>query len=100
MHDLELLLDMLKPDETHLVLSAATKESDLTDTIKRYRRVGVDRLLFTKLDETVRLGNVFNVVSRCGIPVSYVTFGQSVPDDIELAQPGRFVQRLWEGSAV
>lgn len=100
MRDLEQFLEALKPDETHLVLSAATKESDLGDTIKRYRGLGVDRLLFTKLDETVRLGNVFNVVSRGGIGVSYFTFGQSVPDDIELAQPGRFVQRLWEGSSV
>ncbi|MBD3315540.1 MAG: hypothetical protein GF344_07110, partial [Chitinivibrionales bacterium] len=99
MRDLESFLEMLRPDETHLVLSAATKESDLVDTIKRYRELGVNRLLFTKLDETVRLGNVFNVVSRSGIPVSYFTFGQSVPDDIELAQPGRFVQRLWEGSS-
>jgi flagellar biosynthesis protein FlhF len=100
MRELAKLLDWLKPDELHLVLSATTKDSDLADTIRRYDDLGVNRLVFTKLDETARLGNIFNTVSRSGIPVSYFTFGQSVPDDIELAQPGRFVQRLWEGSSL
>jgi flagellar biosynthesis protein FlhF len=94
------LLTAFKPDEVHLVLSAATKESDLDHTIRQYRNFGVSRLIFTKLDETLRLGNVFNIVRGCGIPVSYFTTGQSVPDDIELAQPGRFIQRLWEGSSL
>lgn len=100
MRELEEFLDALKPDEIHLVLSATTKDSDLKDTIKRYRDLRTNRLLFTKLDETARLGNVFNIVSKGGIPVSYLTSGQSVPDDIELAQPGRFVQRLLEGSSL
>jgi flagellar biosynthesis protein FlhF len=98
MKELDDVLAAFQPDEIHLVLSATTKESDLLHTIKQYRDRGVNRLLFTKLDETVRLGNVFDVVQTSAIPVSYLTFGQSVPDDIELAQPGRFIQRLWEGS--
>jgi len=100
MRDLESLLDVMKPDETHLVLSATTKDSDLRDTIKRYKDLNVNRLLFTKLDETSRLGNVFNIVSKSGVSVSYLTSGQSVPDDIELAQAGRFIQRLLEGSSL
>lgn len=100
MRDLESFLDVMQPDETHLVLSATTKDSDLNDTIKRYKDLTINRLLFTKLDETARLGNVFNIVSNSGIPVSYLTSGQSVPDDIELAQAGRFIQRLLEGSSL
>jgi flagellar biosynthesis protein FlhF len=98
MQELDGLMKAFAPDEIHLVLSASTKESDLVHTVNHYREHGVNRLLFTKLDETVRLGNVFDVVQSSGIAVSYLTFGQSVPDDIELAQPGRFIQRLWEGS--
>ena len=97
MEELRLLMDVLRPDETHLVLSATTKDSDLLDMVHRYRNIKVNRLLFTKLDETTRLGNIFNVVSDLGIPVSYFTVGQSVPDDIELAQAGKFVKRLMEG---
>jgi flagellar biosynthesis protein FlhF len=100
MEELRILVDVLRPDETHLVLSATTKDSDLADMVQRYRNIKVNRLLFTKLDETTRLGNIFNIVSDLGIPVSYFTMGQSVPDDIELAQPGKFVKRLMEGRAM
>jgi flagellar biosynthesis protein FlhF len=98
MAELKILLSAFRPTETHLVVSATTKDSDLDDIVKRYADFGINRLLFTKLDETARLGNVLNCVNTSRIPVSYFTNGQSVPDDIELAQPGRFVQRLWEGT--
>jgi flagellar biosynthesis protein FlhF len=97
LEELRMFMDVLRPDETHLVLSATTKDSDLLDMVHRYRNIKVNRLLFTKLDETARLGNIFNVVSELGIPVSYFTVGQNVPGDIELAQAGRFVKRLMEG---
>jgi flagellar biosynthesis protein FlhF len=64
--------------------------------VRNYSGVKANRLLFTKLDETAGLGNIFNAVSEAGIPVSYFTTGQSVPDDIELAQAGKFVKRLME----
>ena len=101
MDELKILLDRLRPDETHLVLSATTKDSDLFDTVERYRAVGGNRLLFTKLDETDRVGNVFNAAAVSELPVSFLAAGQNVPDDIEVAQPGRFVQRLFgqEGGA-
>ncbi len=97
MQELREMMSVLRPDETHLVLSATTKDSDLLENITLYRPLGVNRLIFTKLDETVRLGNIYNVVCESAVPISYFTFGQSVPDDIELAQPGKFVQRLMEG---
>ncbi len=97
MEELKTLISTLRPDETHLVLSATTKDSDLLEMIRFYKAISANRLLFTKLDETTRLGNIFNVVSEVGVPVSYFTFGQSVPDDIELAQSGKFVQKLMEG---
>ncbi|MCL2184090.1 MAG: flagellar biosynthesis protein FlhF [Chitinispirillia bacterium] len=100
MEDLKQLIRVLRPDETHLVLSATTKDSDLIDMANKYRGIRVNRLLFTKLDETTKLGSIFNAVSELGIPVSYFTAGQSVPDDIELAQAGKFVKRLMEGRAM
>ena len=100
MADLKTLLSTLHSDEIHLVLSATTKDADLVECIDRYRSLGVNRLLFTKLDETGRIGNIFNSIHSSGLPVSYFTTGQSVPDDIEVAQASRFVQRLFEGSAL
>ncbi|HEX7511220.1 MAG TPA: flagellar biosynthesis protein FlhF [Chitinivibrionales bacterium] len=100
MRDLRQFLDALHPDETHLVLSAGTKDADLQDTIDQYRSMDINRVLFTKFDETGKLGNVYNTVVGSAIPVSYFTFGQGVPDDIELAQPVRFLHRLWKEAAL
>lgn len=96
MRDLKNMLGALHPDEVHCVVSATTKDSDLLAAVKQYGAIGANRLLFTKLDETVHVGNVFNTISETQIPASFFTFGQSVPDDIELAQPARFVRRLWQ----
>lgn len=98
MDDLRLFMTALHSDEVHLVLSATTKDSDLIECINRYKPLGVNRLLFTKLDETGKVGNILNSVYTCKIPVSYLTTGQSVPDDIELAHASRFTERLFEGS--
>jgi flagellar biosynthesis protein FlhF len=98
MEELRAFLSRMNVDEVHLVLSATTKDSDLVATVRRFRDLGSDRLLFTKLDETACLGNVFNAVTTSELPVSFLSFGQNVPDDIELAQPERFAQRLLEGA--
>ena len=72
-------------NETHLVLSANTKLEDLLETADSFKELGVNRLIFTKLDETNSLSNVIEVAERLRIPLSYVTTGQSVPEDIEVA---------------
>lgn len=99
MEELKRYLAELHPDEVHLVVSSTTKDSDLRDAVDRYREAGADRLIFTKLDETRTVGNIFNTVKTNFMPVSFLAFGQNVPDDIELAQPARFVTRLWKGNA-
>jgi flagellar biosynthesis protein FlhF len=100
MQELTELIGTIKPDEIHLVLSAGTKVSDLLSSVGKYRGLGVNRLLFTKLDETLKLGNVLTAALQTEVPFSYFTFGQRVPDDIELARPQRLVQRLFEGSGL
>jgi len=72
------------PIEIHLALSAVTKLSDLQDIIKNFEIFDVACLLFTKLDETRRYGTIFNQAVRTQIPISYITNGQNVPDDIAI----------------
>ncbi len=72
--------------ETHLVLSASTKEEDLLETARRFTATRVDRLIFTKLDETNSYGSLLNVADKTGIPLTYLTTGQRVPEDIEVAK--------------
>jgi flagellar biosynthesis protein FlhF len=75
--------------QTQLVLAASTKRSDLKDQVERFSKMGIDRLLFTKLDETSTYGSIFSIAAMADAPVSYLTTGQKVPEDIEVAQASR-----------
>ncbi len=80
------------PDEVHLVLSINAKPSDMQHTIRRFKAGKNMRLLLTKFDETLTFGSVVGVVRDAGIPVSYLTFGQEVPEDIEPANAGKIAK--------
>jgi flagellar biosynthesis protein FlhF len=80
------------PVEIHLALSASTRETDLNETIQRFSVVPIDRLLFTKMDETKRRGHLFSVIRKGGISPSYFTTGQRVPEDMEEATPARIAE--------
>jgi flagellar biosynthesis protein FlhF len=85
--------------ETHLVLSATTRYQDLLQTVAEFEKVvQVDRLLFTKLDETSVYGAILNLVQRTQKPLSYVTVGQNVPDDIEIADPAKLARAILGGN--
>ena len=77
-----------------LVLSATTKYRDLLKISSGYRDFGDCQLIFTKLDETATLGNLLNVKLHTDTPVAFVTYGQNVPDDIELFNPQKTVKQL------
>ena len=78
-----------KPDEVHLVLSATSGERSLRAAVERFAVVKADRLILTKLDEADGLGGVLAVIGQANRPVSYITTGQAVPDDIEPADRTR-----------
>jgi flagellar biosynthesis protein FlhF len=87
--DMRGFLEVAKPAETHLVISATTKNGDLLPIVAKFGLVPINRFLFTKLDETKSYGLFLNLASNFNIPVSYVTTGQMVPDDVEIATPER-----------
>lgn len=84
-----------RPHETHLVLAATSAEPVLLRTIERFRALGPDRLILTKLDESVNLGSAATIPARVALPLSYTTAGQEVPDDIEPADADRIAQRIF-----
>jgi len=94
MEELATLLAAARPDETHLVLSLTTGHKEAFDAADQFGRVGVDHLLLTKLDECIGPGLALGLAVQLGKPISYVTTGQNVPDDIELCQPERLAARL------
>lgn len=79
------LTSFLRPDlniEKHLVLSAATRENELLDAIGHFEKVGVDKTIFTKVDECTRNGVILNIQVKNNSPLSYLTNGQRVPEDL------------------
>lgn len=90
-------VDGIIEKEVFLVLSATTKYRDLLSIADTYSDVTDYKLIFTKLDETTTLGNLLNLKLYTGAPLSYVTCGQNVPDDIEDFNPQKTVKRLLGG---
>ena len=80
--------------EVFLVLSATTKYRDLTGIADSYKDIADFKLIFTKLDETTALGNLYNLRLYTGAPLSYVTWGQNVPDDIAPFNPQSTVKKI------
>jgi flagellar biosynthesis protein FlhF len=82
------------PDEVHLVLSATSGEKSLRAAVERFAQVRADRLILTKLDEAEGLGTLLAVIGHANRPVSYLTTGQAVPDDIEPADRKRLARLI------
>ncbi len=85
--------------ENFLVLSATTKYRDLIDIADAYSEVVAYKLIFTKMDETGAKGNLYNVRMHTGAPISYITNGQNVPDDIAVFDAQRIVKNLLGGKS-
>lgn len=94
------LIDAVAPEvskQVFLVLSATTKYADLKEIIDAYKGLTDFDLIFTKLDETRSYGNILNLKLYSGKNLSYVTTGQSVPDDIEELDMQKLTMRLLKG---
>lgn len=87
--ELRTFLDEAAADEVHLVLSGVAGSRALVQTAERFAAAKPTALILTKLDEATSLGNVLPLLRSGGLPLSYVTNGQNVPDDIETAHSGR-----------
>lgn len=80
--------------EVHLAMSATTKCSDMQDIMQQFEPFGYNSVVITKLDETSRVGGILSALKTKSKPVSYLTTGQSVPQDVEPASVMAFAKRL------
>jgi flagellar biosynthesis protein FlhF len=87
--ELRSVLAEAEPDDVLLVLSTTAGIKNLTATAERFAEVGTTALLLTKLDEATGLGHLVALVRGCRLPISYLTDGQNVPDDIQVAERRR-----------
>ena len=91
--ELRTMLAEAEPNEVHLVLSAAASARSLVAAAEKFIPVGVTAAIVTKIDEATALGNILSLARTCKLPFSYLTDGQNVPDDINVAEP-RALARL------
>jgi len=80
--------------DTHLVLTATARPSDLAAAANRFEAFRPSRLLFTRLDETDSVGPLFCEAARGKKPVSFLCGGQLIPEDIEPASKTRIAESL------
>lgn len=94
--DYDDLVKYLDDYRIFLVMSMTTSFKDMKSIIDSYNFLKEYRLLFTKLDESSNFGNILNLKVLTGKPLSYFTIGQSVPDDIEVADKERIIQYIFD----
>lgn len=92
--ELKLYLDRIKPDVTYLVVSMTTKYQDLVRILKGFSTMNYNSIILTKLDETSTYGSVLNVAYNAKVPISYITVGQNVPNDIEEADSKKLLDLI------
>ena len=95
--ELRNVLSAAEPHEVHLVMSCTSNHSGNRRTIERFVPLGADRIILTKLDEAVTFGNILNIACACKTPLSYVTDGQEVPDDIAVADSRQLARQILRG---
>ncbi|WAA13586.1 flagellar biosynthesis protein FlhF [Fervidibacillus halotolerans] len=80
--ELDRIIDSTRDMETYLVFSLTAKEDDMSAIYEQFSNVAIDKLIFTKLDETDHYGSLINIPLKYKKGVAYITTGQDVPDDI------------------
>lgn len=95
--ELAAFLEVIESPLTHLVVSAGTKLADLLEVSERFAQLAYERIIVTKLDETRTYGAIYTLGVRTRKPIAYLTNGQNVPDDIDVAESHRIAQLIMGG---
>jgi flagellar biosynthesis protein FlhF len=100
---IEKIYECLRSNETDysvdvvLVVPSSIKYDDLKATYENFAPLGIDTMMFTKLDETRGFGNIFSLVYETKVPISYFSVGQEVPEDLVVATSDFLVDCLMNG---
>jgi flagellar biosynthesis protein FlhF len=83
--ELRAFVQKANPDHVNMVISATTKNKDIKGILKGYSELEYESVIVTKLDETTAYGSIYNISRNSNKPISFITIGQNVPDDIKLS---------------
>jgi flagellar biosynthesis protein FlhF len=92
--DLKNIIDFKQHMETFLVLSLTSKQIDMEEIFQQFSTITIDKLIFTKSDETSTFGAMFNMIYFGQKAAAYMTNGQNVPEDMVVASPQNIVNRI------
>jgi flagellar biosynthesis protein FlhF len=99
LRDLQRMLQALAGVRSILLIAASTNECDMADWVRQYQRLDLSALFFTKLDECRYFGPLINTALEASCPVSYITLGQNIAGDLEVANPDVLTSLLLTRSA-
>lgn len=92
--ELHKVIDFTDEVETYLVLALTSKYRDMEDIFKQFSLIHIDKVIFTKKDETSFYGTMLTFVEKNRVGVAYITNGQNVPDDIMEGSPKELVNSI------
>jgi flagellar biosynthesis protein FlhF len=81
--ELRAFIEKVNTDNINLVISCTTKNRDINVILNGYKPLNYKNIIITKLDETSTYGSIINICEGAKKPISFVTTGQNVPDDIK-----------------
>jgi flagellar biosynthesis protein FlhF len=89
------ILHAVKCREVHLVLNAVWRECDLMPIIAAWKKTPLSSLAFTRLDETRLYGGLLNSALRSRLPLSWLSTGPRIPEDLTERSLDHLLDRLW-----
>jgi flagellar biosynthesis protein FlhF len=76
----------------YLVLAANSQQQVMQENVERFKKVPLSGCIYTKLDESVSIGEIITTSIQNGLPIGYLTDGQRVPEDIKVANAEKLVR--------
>lgn len=94
--DLQAVIDFKSEMDTFLVLSLTSKINDMKKITDQFWKVGIQQFIFTKKDETASSSSMYAMIQQYNIGAAFITNGQSVPEDLQVANKDLVVTELLE----
>ena len=88
-------LRLIDEIEYMMVVSCNWKNKESYNLIQKYRKFfNINYLFFTKIDETAYPGTILNLAYKTKLPLTYISTGQNVPEDLKIITPERLASYL------
>ncbi|MBS5951598.1 MAG: flagellar biosynthesis protein FlhF, partial [Clostridium sp.] len=90
--ELRAFIQKVNSSNISLVISGTTKNKDINAILSGYGEINYEDIIITKLDETTSYGCIYNISKKSNKPISYITVGQNVPDDIKVPSKDEIIK--------